>query len=67
MHLEDFPVNPKSAALLDYYVGGIWWAREENYSNEQISVFLNVLHTLLENIKGEYKLKIYTQKMTKEK
>ncbi|XP_028817580.1 ciliary-associated calcium-binding coiled-coil protein 1 isoform X2 [Denticeps clupeoides] len=41
---------PKEAALLDYYVSGFWWAKETNFTSEQISFIVTLLHTLLGNV-----------------
>ena len=54
MKLEDYKVNMKTAAILDYYTGAVWWAREEQYTIEQISLFFTIIHTVLENVKGKY-------------
>uniref|UniRef100_A0AAY4AE50 Uncharacterized protein n=1 Tax=Denticeps clupeoides TaxID=299321 RepID=A0AAY4AE50_9TELE len=44
---------PKEAALLDYYVSGFWWAKETNFTSEQISFIVTLLHTLLGNVMGK--------------
>ena len=51
-HLTDL----KAATVLDYYVAAFWWGKEQNFNVEQLSSFFTVVHTLLENIKGELKL-----------
>nr|XP_002739841.1 PREDICTED: uncharacterized protein C10orf107-like isoform X1 [Saccoglossus kowalevskii] len=44
-------INLNEGVLLDYYVTGFWWAKDQSFSTQQISGFITVLHTLLENIK----------------
>ncbi|XP_075948937.1 ciliary-associated calcium-binding coiled-coil protein 1 [Anarhichas minor] len=41
----------KEAALLDYYVCGFWWAKEANFTPNQTSFTMAVLHMLLDNIR----------------
>lgn len=45
-HLTDL----KAGAMLDYYVAGVWWAKEQQFTSEQISAFYSVIHTLLLNL-----------------
>ena len=53
MDLTDNQVDLKEASVLDYYVSGFWWGKEQNFTAEQISALFTVLKTLLDNIKGE--------------
>ena len=48
----------KDGSTLDFYVAGLWWAKEQGYNLEQMSGFFTVLHTLLGNVKGIYMLQI---------
>ncbi|AWP17159.1 Hypothetical protein SMAX5B_016699 [Scophthalmus maximus] len=41
----------KEAALLDYYVCGVCWAKEANFTPAQTSFTIAVLHMLLDNIR----------------
>ncbi|KAJ8365642.1 hypothetical protein SKAU_G00144730 [Synaphobranchus kaupii] len=41
----------KEAALLDYFVSGFWWAKEMNFTCQQISCFMALLQLLLDNIR----------------
>lgn len=41
----------REASTLDYYVAALWWAKEQQFTNEQMSAFFTVAHTMLENIK----------------
>uniref|UniRef100_A0A3B1JU54 Ciliary associated calcium binding coiled-coil 1 n=1 Tax=Astyanax mexicanus TaxID=7994 RepID=A0A3B1JU54_ASTMX len=41
----------KEAALLDYFVGGFWWAKEMNFTCQQSSFIMALLQLLLDNIK----------------
>ncbi|XP_064382011.1 ciliary-associated calcium-binding coiled-coil protein 1-like [Halichondria panicea] len=44
----------REAALLDYFVSGYWFAaREEGLSDVQVSAFITILHTLLDNLKSK--------------
>ncbi|XP_029465606.1 ciliary-associated calcium-binding coiled-coil protein 1 [Rhinatrema bivittatum] len=40
----------KEAILLDYYVSGFWWAKEINFSLQQLFSFMNLLQILLDNL-----------------
>ncbi|XP_012989576.2 ciliary-associated calcium-binding coiled-coil protein 1 isoform X2 [Esox lucius] len=40
----------KEAALLDYFVHGFWWAKEMNFTCQQISCIMAVLQLLLDNL-----------------
>jgi len=39
-----------SAVMLDYYVGALWWCKEQSYSVEQTSAFFTVIDTLYRNL-----------------
>ena len=52
MELQNCDTDLKDAALSDYYTSGLWWGKEKGYSVQQLSGFFTVLHTLMENIKG---------------
>ena len=52
MELQNCDTDLKDAALSDYYTSGFWWGKEKGYSVQQLSGFFTVLHTLMENIKG---------------
>ncbi|KAJ8396013.1 hypothetical protein AAFF_G00025450 [Aldrovandia affinis] len=41
----------KEAALVDYFVSGFWWAKEMNFTCQQISCFMALLQLLLDNIR----------------
>ncbi|XP_036427589.1 ciliary-associated calcium-binding coiled-coil protein 1 [Colossoma macropomum] len=41
------------AALLDYFVAGFWWAKEMNFTCQQISFIMALLQLLLDNIKDK--------------
>ncbi|XP_067858869.1 ciliary-associated calcium-binding coiled-coil protein 1 isoform X2 [Heptranchias perlo] len=60
----------KEAVLLDYYVSGFWWAKEQNFTLQQISTFMTLLHIILENISDKHlplldNLKEFTKVMAK--
>ena len=52
MKLNNSEIDLGEAILLDYYVTGFWWAKEQGFTTQQISGFFSILHLLLENIKG---------------
>ena len=54
MSLTDEVIDLKAGAILDYYVSGLWWARDQLYTPEQTSAFFTVQHMMLENVKGNY-------------
>lgn len=41
----------REASILDYYVSALWWTKEQQFNNEQMSAFFTVAHMTLENIK----------------
>ncbi|XP_048027203.1 ciliary-associated calcium-binding coiled-coil protein 1 [Megalobrama amblycephala] len=43
----------KEAALLEYFVNGFWWAKEMNFTSQQISFIMALLQQLLDNIKNK--------------
>ncbi|XP_055793845.1 ciliary-associated calcium-binding coiled-coil protein 1-like [Salvelinus fontinalis] len=49
--LKNYQTCLKEAALLDYFVSGFWWAREMNYTCQQISFIMALLQVLLDNIR----------------
>ncbi|XP_077992718.1 ciliary-associated calcium-binding coiled-coil protein 1-like isoform X2 [Glandiceps talaboti] len=53
LKLTNHPVDLNEGVLLDFYVSSFWWAKEQNFSVQQISGFITVLNTLLENIKDK--------------
>lgn len=53
MSLSQFSVDLKEAAMLDYYTACFWWSKEQQFSQEQMSAFFTVTHTLIENMKGK--------------
>ncbi|XP_070540006.1 ciliary-associated calcium-binding coiled-coil protein 1-like isoform X5 [Ptychodera flava] len=51
LKLTSHHVNLDEGVLLDLYVTGFWWAKEQNFTIQQISGFITVIHTLVNNIK----------------
>ncbi|TSK14560.1 hypothetical protein Baya_0543 [Bagarius yarrelli] len=43
----------KEASLLDYFVGGFWWAKEMSFTCQQISFIMALLQLLLDNIRDK--------------
>jgi len=50
LKLHDTDLDLTSAIVLDYYVGGLWWCREQSYTAEQTSAFYTVINTLFHNL-----------------
>ena len=36
--------------MIDYYVAGLWWCREQNFNGAQTSAFYTLMDTLVKNI-----------------
>ena len=53
LELKDTDLDLTSAVILDYFVGGLWWSREQSYTAEQTSAFYTVIDTLFRNL-GTY-------------
>ncbi|XP_071793694.1 ciliary-associated calcium-binding coiled-coil protein 1-like isoform X2 [Asterias amurensis] len=53
MKLNNSEIDLGEAILLDYYVTGFWWAKEQGFTTQQTSGFFSILHLLLENIKDK--------------
>ncbi|KAL8598332.1 hypothetical protein ACOMHN_047653 [Nucella lapillus] len=49
--LNDSQTDLREAAILDYYTSAVWWAKEQNYTEQQMSGFFTAVHTLLDNVK----------------
>ena len=50
--LGNYPTDLQQAATLDYYVGAVWWGKQQQFNDAQLSGFFTVVHTLFDNIKG---------------
>ncbi|NXU88198.1 CBCO1 protein, partial [Xiphorhynchus elegans] len=44
----------RKSILIDYYSAGFLWAKEMNFSLMQISVFMDLLNFILENIRDKH-------------
>ncbi|NXG21262.1 CBCO1 protein, partial [Grallaria varia] len=44
----------RKAILIDYYTAGFLWAKEMNFSLIQLSVFMDLLNFVLENIRDKH-------------
>ncbi|XP_078080434.1 ciliary-associated calcium-binding coiled-coil protein 1 [Mustelus asterias] len=44
----------KEGILLDYYVSGFWWSKEQNFTMLQTSTFMTLLKIILENISEKH-------------
>jgi len=45
----------KEAAQLEYFVSGFWWAKEMNFTSQQISFIMALLQQLLDSIKSKWR------------
>uniref|UniRef100_A0A9J8CH84 Ciliary associated calcium binding coiled-coil 1 n=1 Tax=Cyprinus carpio carpio TaxID=630221 RepID=A0A9J8CH84_CYPCA len=53
LNIENHQTCVKEAALLEYFVNGFCWAKEMNFSSQQISFIMALLQQLLDNIKNK--------------
>ncbi|XP_043912329.1 ciliary-associated calcium-binding coiled-coil protein 1 isoform X2 [Protopterus annectens] len=53
LNLKHHETCLKQGVILDYYVSGFWWAKEMNFTVQQISSFMTVLHIMLENLSNK--------------
>ncbi|XP_076439420.1 ciliary-associated calcium-binding coiled-coil protein 1-like isoform X2 [Babylonia areolata] len=51
--LNDSPTDLQEAAILDYYTSAVWWAKEQGFTEQQMSGFFTAVHTLLDNVKDK--------------
>jgi len=49
--IENYHISLPEACILDYYVAGFWFAKEQNFTLQQISAFFTLLKVMLDNIK----------------
>jgi len=49
--IENYHISLPEACVLDYYVAGFWFAKEQNFTLQQISAFFTLLKVMLDNIK----------------
>ncbi|XP_007658824.1 ciliary-associated calcium-binding coiled-coil protein 1 isoform X3 [Ornithorhynchus anatinus] len=54
LNFRQLQTSLKEAILLDYYVSGFWWAKEINFTLPQLSKFMTLLYTLLENLSAKH-------------
>ncbi|PIK52417.1 hypothetical protein BSL78_10729 [Apostichopus japonicus] len=52
LDLSDHETILQDAAVLDFYVSGFWWGKEQGWNEQQISGLVTVHHILIENIKA---------------
>ncbi|XP_030097215.2 ciliary-associated calcium-binding coiled-coil protein 1 isoform X2 [Serinus canaria] len=50
LNLTQVNTSLKETILFDYYTAGFWWAKEMNFSLNQISGFMGLLNFTLENL-----------------
>ncbi|XP_059707109.1 ciliary-associated calcium-binding coiled-coil protein 1 [Haemorhous mexicanus] len=50
LNLTQLNTSLKETILCDYYTAGFWWAKEMNFSLNQISGFMGLLNFTLENL-----------------
>ncbi|XP_058958331.2 ciliary-associated calcium-binding coiled-coil protein 1 isoform X1 [Pocillopora verrucosa] len=51
LSIENYHISLPEACVLDYYVAGFWFAKEQNFTLQQISAFFTLLKEMLDNIK----------------
>ncbi|KAJ7385509.1 hypothetical protein OS493_015080 [Desmophyllum pertusum] len=49
--IENYHISLPEACVVDYYVAGFWFAKEQNFTLQQISAFFTLLKEMLDNIK----------------
>ncbi|XP_078357529.1 ciliary-associated calcium-binding coiled-coil protein 1-like isoform X1 [Oculina patagonica] len=49
--IENYHISLPEACVLDYYVAGFWFAKEQNFTLLQISAFFTLLKVMQDNIK----------------
>ena len=49
---DDHRLQLRPAVTLDYYVGALWWSKEQSHTADQMSAFFTVIDTLMKNIGG---------------
>nr|XP_058958332.1 ciliary-associated calcium-binding coiled-coil protein 1-like isoform X2 [Pocillopora verrucosa] len=51
LSIENYHISLPEACVLDYYVAGFWFTKEQNFTLQQISAFFTLLKEMLDNIK----------------
>ncbi|XP_022807450.1 uncharacterized protein C10orf107 homolog isoform X3 [Stylophora pistillata] len=51
LSIENYHISLPEACVLDYYVAGFWFAKEQNFTLQQISAFFTLLKEMLDNVK----------------
>ncbi|XP_055503176.1 ciliary-associated calcium-binding coiled-coil protein 1 isoform X2 [Leucoraja erinacea] len=54
LQLKQYEHSMKEGILLDYYVSGFLWAKEQTFTILQISAFMTLLNVILENINDKH-------------
>eukprot|EP00062_Callorhinchus_milii_P001436 gi/632936567/ref/XP_007895360.1/ PREDICTED: uncharacterized protein C10orf107 homolog isoform X1 [Callorhinchus milii] len=53
LDLRECQISLKDGIILDYYVSGYWWAKEQNFTMKQISSFMTLLRVILDNVSNK--------------
>ncbi|XP_074642825.1 ciliary-associated calcium-binding coiled-coil protein 1-like isoform X2 [Tubulanus polymorphus] len=53
LNLASVSVDLKDGAVLDYHTSNFWWAKEKEFTCPQVSAFVTLSSTLLDNIKDK--------------
>ncbi|XP_053548884.1 ciliary-associated calcium-binding coiled-coil protein 1 [Bombina bombina] len=53
LNLKEIQTDLKECILLDYYVEGFWWGKENKFTSQQLEGFMGLLHKLLDNIENK--------------
>lgn len=54
LSFEDTETDLKEAILVDYYVSGFCWGRDERFSSLQLTGLLGLLYFLMDNIASKF-------------
>ncbi|KAK3095574.1 hypothetical protein FSP39_016249 [Pinctada imbricata] len=52
--LGNYSTDLQHAATLDYYTAAVWWGKQQNFTEAQLSGFFTVIYTLFDNIKEKH-------------
>lgn len=53
MDLREHETSLEDATVLDFYVSGFWWGKEQGWNEQQISALVTVHQRLIENVRGQ--------------
>lgn len=53
MDFQKYETDLLEAIQLEFFVGALWWAKEQGFTVSQVSAFFTAAHQLLNNVKGK--------------